>query len=124
MVELPSAQLSGLKLSYLSMLGNTNDGFAGIDNIALGQLSVGANISRDALSFDAGTELNDELATTIPGPACGGEGFNPQRSDGVNQITLHPGIVSKQDGDVNSCLQTLQRWDNPVARVMITRLAL
>jgi hypothetical protein len=124
MVEVPSTQLSELKFSYLSMLGNTNDGFAGVDMVALGQLAIGATISRDALSYDAGTEMNDELATTIPGPACGGEGFNPQRSDGVNQITLHPGIVSQQDGNANSCLQTLQRWDNPVVRVMITRLAL
>lgn len=124
MVEVPSTELNGLKFSYLSMLGNTNDGFAAVENIALGQVAVGASISRDALSYDAGTELNDELVTTIPGPACGGEGFNSQRSDAVNQVTLHPGIVSQQDGNPNSCLQTLQRWDNPVVRVMITRLAL
>lgn len=123
-VEVPSATLNGLKFSYLSMLGNTNDGFAGVDNFALGQLAVGASISRDALSFDAGTENNDESAATIPGPACSGEGFNAQRSDTGNQVTLHPGIVSKQDGDANSCLSALQRWDNPVARVIITRLAL
>lgn len=123
MLDVPSAQLSELKLSYLSMLGNTNDGFASVNNVALGQLSEGASLSWDALSYDAGTENNDELAASVPGPACGGEGYNPQRNDGVNQITLHPGIVSKQDGAADSCLQGLQRWDNPVVRVMITRLA-
>jgi hypothetical protein len=124
MLQVPLAQLKGLKLSYLSMLGNTNDGFVAIENFPLAQLADGASASLDALSFDAGTEMNDEQATTVPGPACSGEGFNAQRSDGVNQVTLHPGILSRQDGDVNSCLQTLQRWDNPAARVMITRLAL
>jgi hypothetical protein len=121
-VSVPSTQLSALKLSYLSMLGNTNDGFAAINSVALGQVSEGASLSWDALSYDAGSENNDELVTTVPGPACGGEGYNPQRNDGVNQITLHPGIVSRQDGAADSCLQELQRWDNPVVRVVISRL--
>lgn len=123
-LQTPSGQLAGLKLSYLSMLGNTNDGFASAQDVAIGQLSEGASLTLDALSYDAGTEKNTESATTVPGPACGGEGFNAERSDGANIITLHPGIVSKQDGDENSCLQTLQRWDNPVVRVIITRLAI
>lgn|GEM_PF-1484622 len=122
-LEVPANQLEGLKFSYLSMLGNTNDGFAGIEALGIGQLAVGASLSQDALSYDAGTELNDESAAHVPGPACSGEGFNAARSDNANRVTLHPGILSQQDGSAQSCLHTLQRWDNPVVRVMITRLA-
>jgi hypothetical protein len=36
---------------------------------------------------------------------------------------MHPGIISKDDGLTTSALTSINRWDNPVARITITRLA-
>jgi hypothetical protein len=115
--------MSHLSLSMLAMLGNTNDGFTGLNAIKLGQLDVGQSMTLDAISYDAGTEWNAETAETVPGPAAGGEGFNAERSDANNQVTMHPGLVTKDDGKADSALTNLQKWDNPVARITITRMA-
>ena len=114
-----------LRLSYLSMLGNTNDGFAALPDQPLGQLAVGQSMVLDGHSYDAGTEANTETADTVPGPAAAGglrEGFNPARDDVVNEVRRHSGVVSKDDGLATSALTEAERWDDPVVRVRVTRL--
>ena len=118
-----SADAGHLSLSALSMLGNTNDGFTGLNSVDLSKLAVGASLSLDTISYDAGTELNSETAATVPGPAAKGEGFNPMRDDTLSVVAMHSGIISKDDGLPTSALSNLQRWDNPVARISITRMA-
>ncbi len=112
-----------IELSALSMLGNTNDGFTGINALKLGQLAVGESMTLDSISYDAGTEQNSETDTTVPGPAAGGEGFNAGRDDPVNLVAMHSGVLTRDDGNSGSTLTSLHRWDNPVARITITRLA-
>ncbi len=114
-----------LFLSYAAMLVNTNDGFAGLDALKLSDMAKGAHIEHQLMSYDSGTEANSETANTVPGPAVAGglgQGFNPARDDVRDQVYVHPGVVSVDDGLDTSALSSLQRWDNPVARIEITRL--
>lgn len=125
-LTVPVSGLPTLRLSMASMLGNTNDGFAGLGGQSLATLEVGASVGIRLLGYDAGTERNTESADTVPGPAtdkAGGkrEGFNPGRDDLVNTVHLHPGVVSKDDGLPSSALTQAQRWDNPVALLTVKR---
>ena len=119
----PSGEESDVYFSVISMLVNTNDALTGLNSIAVNQLAIGQSWTFDALSYDAGTEKNTELAASIPGPAAGGEGFNAARDDTSDQVTMHPGVITSDDGKTESVLTQLHRWDNPVARITITRLA-
>ena len=125
-LTVPVSSLPTLRLSMASMLGNTNDGFAGLAGQSLTALDVGASTTVRLLGYDAGTERNSESADTVPGPAAAGtagkhEGFNATRDDVVNTVHLHPGVVSKDDGLPTSALTQAQRWDNPVALLTIKR---
>jgi len=122
-VSVDMASADQLLFSLVNMLGNTNDAFAGVNNVAIGKLAVGENLTLNALSYDAGTEINTETQATVPGPAGGGEGFNTVRDDIADQVTLHPGAVTRDDGKMDSTLTQVHRWDNPTARISITRLA-
>lgn len=124
MLEMPvmDADKTQLRLTALSMLGNTNDGFTGLNGVDISKLAVGESMTIDTISYDAGTEKNTESAATVPGPAAGGEGFNPMRDDWPSTVAMHPGIISKDDGLSTSALASIHRWDNPVARITITRL--
>lgn len=117
------AKSNQLLFSLVNMLGNTNDAFAGVDGAAIGALAVDQSLTLNAISYDAGTEMNTESAATVPGPAGGGEGFNALRDDIADQVTVHPGAVTHDDGKTDSTLMQIHRWDNPVARITITRLA-
>jgi len=110
-----------LNLSFAAMLGNTNDAFTGLSSVDVSTLEVGSSISRTTSVYDAGTEANTETADTVPGPAAGGEGFNEIRDDIADIITMHPGVVSNQDGLSNSALGTEHKFDNPVSKIVITR---
>ncbi|HFQ61119.1 MAG TPA: hypothetical protein ENK39_02315, partial [Epsilonproteobacteria bacterium] len=73
------------------------------------------------VTYDAGTEANSELASTIPGPAGGGEGFNAARDD-KDFVSVHEGVVTKDDGLSTSALTQMHKWDNPAASVSIERV--
>jgi hypothetical protein len=99
------------RISVVSMLVNTNDAFTGLDSVRLGNetqvFEVGA--------YDAGTELNNELPSYIPGPA----GNSPHVRDPEGAvITPHGGIVGQDDGIDPG----IYNWDGSVARITITPL--
>lgn len=125
MLETPimDADKTQLRLTALSMLGNTNDGFTGLNGVDISKLDVGDSMTIDTISYDAGTEKNTESKATVPGPAAGGEGFNAMRDDSPSTVAMHSGVISKDDGNTNSALTSINHWDNPVARITITRLA-
>lgn len=108
-------------LSVATMLVNTNDAFTGLDNIDLAELEVGASWSKMVMAYDAGTEANSEMQSTIPGPAAGGNGFDAARDD-VDFVAMHPGVVTKDDGLAQSVLTSQHRFDNPVAKIIVTRM--
>lgn len=104
------------------MFVNTNDAFVGETGLSLKSLAVGESYEMSMNVWDSGTELNDELAETIPGPAGGGEGFNAARNDSSDVVAFHAGVVSQDDGLANSALSANHRFLNPGAKVTITRV--
>ncbi|MGZ9899570.1 spondin domain-containing protein [Shewanella gaetbuli] len=107
-------------ISLAAMLGNTNDGFTGVNSYNIAGMEVDAPIMMRRMAYDAGTEVNSEAKGTIPGPADGGEGFNEQRDD-INFVHGHPGVISQYDGLADSVLMPSHRFDNPVVAIKIVR---
>lgn len=120
-VIIGSLKFRDLSLSLATMLVNTNDGFTGLNAESVGDLGNHHSKSFMVMAYDAGTEANSETAATVPGPAAGGEGYNSSRDD-RDTVGGHPGVISADDGLVGSALNASHRFDNPVARITITRL--
>lgn len=108
-------------ISVATMLVNTNDAFTGITGANIGGMAAGDSQTFIVGAYDAGTEANSEMAGTIPGPADMGEGTNVARDD-VDIVTRHSGVVSVDDGLTTSVLTEAHRFDNPVARITLTRM--
>ncbi|MDN4502764.1 spondin domain-containing protein [Alteromonadaceae bacterium BrNp21-10] len=119
-VSITIEDVDDANLTIASMLANTNDGFTGLNGLALGELAIGGSWSGVGFVYDAGTEANTEAMGSIVGPADGGEGFSEIRDD-VNYVAMHPGIVSMDDGLSTSVLTQAHRFDNPAMKVVITR---
>ncbi len=106
------------QLSLAAMLIPTNDAFVGIQTElpdGFGEIKVVY-----AYAYDAGTEQNDELCSSIPGPPyaeCGGPGGGGTVGGGEGVIFIHQGIQGVGDFDAN-----VRDWKNPVARIVIQRI--
>jgi hypothetical protein len=100
----------GAHLSLVSMLVNTNDAFTGLDSVRLGNRTRVYEVG----AYDGGTEVNNELASHIPGPV-GGNPFVRDPEGGV--IAAHPGVLGVGDLDPG-----VHGWDGPVARITIERI--
>ena len=105
-----------IKLTVLAKLVNANDAFAAVADI---DLNFNGKKQVELMVYDSGTESNDERLNSVAG--LGGEGYNPVRSDVVNFVTMHPGIIGKEDGLANSGLDQTHKFDNPVGVLEITR---
>lgn len=106
------------RLSLVSMLIPTNDAFVGVQGVALPYDTNAVVV--DAVAYDAGTEVNDELCTSIPGPhfdECGGPGGGARVSGGEGVIRVHNGIHG-----VGNLAEPLRDWRNPIARIRIERI--
>ncbi len=117
-----SDDVVGAYLSGVTMLVNTNDAITGFRGVDIAAMEVGDSVRMTTIGYDAGTEANTEAAGTIPGPADGGEGFNEARDDLSDIVRGHPGVLSQDDGLASSVLTEAHRWDNPIARVTISRV--
>lgn len=124
-VDVSVTENKGALLSLASMLANTNDAFAGNLQVAVGAMSVGDSMTVYSHVHDAGTELNTESAGTLAGPAddsmAADKGFSATRDDIHDFVTLHPGVVTMDDGLATSVLNESHRWMNVAARIDITR---
>ncbi|OBU25368.1 hypothetical protein C0Z01_09015 [Photobacterium kishitanii] len=120
-VSLTTSTNTDTYLSVASMLVNTNDGFIADNKQVLSTLAKGDSITVKLNVWDSGTEANSETAATIPGPAGEGEGFNSVRDDTQDQVTLHSGVITTEDGLTTSTLNSTHRFLNPAAQVTITR---
>ncbi len=99
------------RLSFATMLVNTNDAFTGFDGFPLPREGERMVYLR---ALDAGTEKNTELKAHIPGPCCG----NPLvRVPTEEPISLHPGIQGVGDLDPDT-----YGWDEPVAKLIVKRI--
>lgn len=99
------------KISVGSMLGATNDAFFAISGM---RLPKGHSVTYSANAYDAGSETNDELASTVAG--LGGEGYSPMDS-GEGFVHIHGGIHGIGDAD-----PAILDWRNPVAEITIERV--
>lgn len=113
------------RLSFVSMLICTNDGFTGLDAIHLPR-RIGGTSTTEAGSWDAGTEINTEdfadlvppcpVLTGVPSMDPGTGMTDPGLAEnGV--VRPHPGIAG--DGDLDP---GIHGWTDPVARVEVTRV--
>jgi hypothetical protein len=99
------------KLSIVTMLVNTNDGFTGLDKLNLPKKGSQVYYLR---AYDAGTEQNTELADHIPGPCCGNALVRVPTHE---RIQYHEGIQGGGDLDPQT-----YGWNEPIARLTITRI--
>jgi len=97
-------------LSAGTMLIQTNDGFTGLDSVAI---NAG---DQDTVAYDAGTEINTELKADVPGPPFGGKMHGPDPNP-HEAIAMHPGIVGNADVTPDF------KWTGPVARFSIAAVA-
>ena len=98
-------------LSLATMLVQTNDGIVLGNSLPLfDEDGNPATIEMDLISYDAGTEDNNELETHVPGPPFGGMERAPTEG-GV--ITPHPGIAGV--GNVGATFG----WTEPTARLIV-----
>jgi Spondin_N len=108
----------GDRLSLAAMLIPTNDAFVALNGIHL-PLSH-STVELFARAYDAGSERNDELCSSIPGPSfveCGGPGGGARVGDGEGFVHIHSGIHG-----VGSLKEELRDWRNPVAKITIRRV--
>jgi len=119
-------------LSIVAMVLPTNDAFVGLDSLhvpmAAGTYTYYLN------AYDAGTEANDEVLDTsgcvagmpgIPGGPGGDTGMNGTGVAGADTNTtvhVHRGILgdTNSTGGASDLDSTIHRWQNPVAKVVIT----
>ena len=120
-IDVLESDLPGLTISVSTMLVNTNDAISGISGADVSSMAVGDVQMARGIVYDAGTEANSELATDIPGPAGGGEGFNASRSDRFDRVAMHNGVLSQDDGMAMSALTGQHKFDNPATQVRIER---
>lgn len=113
-VTIPIQARPGLeRISLAAMLIPTNDGFVSVQNVHVPFGFHAATLYAPA--YDAGSEPNDELCVSIPGPVCGGQGGSPG-AGGEGFVHIHPGIHGIGD------LKPAERdWRNPVAKIVIER---
>ena len=120
-IQVLESDLPDTRISVSTMLVNTNDAFSGLNGLPVGGMAAGDALTVDGIAYDAGTEANTELAAEIPGPIAGGEGFNAARNDRADQVSMHAGVISRDDGLASSDLSNQHRFDNPVVRVRVER---
>ncbi len=101
------------RFSVASMLLPTNDAFVAAQSVRAPKRGAKTYYLR---AYDAGTETNDELCASIPGPQCGGEPFSPN-DQGEGFIYVHSGIHGI--GDLSASEYS---WSNPVLKVTIERV--
>jgi hypothetical protein len=103
--------LEGWLLSFAAMLVETNDGIVAVNSVPLfDENGAPRSFTLEIVSYDAGTEENNELATHVPGPPFGGNERDPSEG-GV--ITPHPGI----SGNADVGLQF--NWTEPTALLTV-----
>lgn len=107
-------------LTILSMMLPTNDAFIALNNIEIPTKAGTYTYYLNA--YDAGTEANDELEASIPGPALTQSGGTGVTTTAEGFIHIHRGTLGDDNttGGVSDLDPTLHRWLNPVAKVELT----
>ena len=104
------------RLSLAAMLIPTNDAFVSLDAVQLPYPGWPTQ-TYTARAYDAGSEVNDELCSSIPGPffaECGGSGGGGKVNGGEGFVHVHRGIHG-----VGNLKAGERDWRNPVAEVRV-----
>jgi hypothetical protein len=104
------------RLSLAAMLIPTNDAFVALSAVSLPAAGQGAQ-THTARAYDAGSEVNDELCASIPGPffpECGGSGGGARVGGGEGFVHVHRGVHG-----VGQLKASDRDWRNPVATVQV-----
>lgn len=107
------------RISVAAMLIPTNDTFFAVNGVTLPQW--GETLAFTVPAYDSGTERNDELCASIPGPnfaECGGSGGGAAPAGGEEGF-VHISAGMHGVGDFEPAARD---WRNPVARVTIRRM--
>lgn len=112
-----SASRSRRYLSMAAMLLPTNDTFVALNRAKLPSFG---SVEYMVPAYDAGTEANDQDCASIPGPDCGGEGYNGDAAPG-DEGFIHISNGFHDLGD-SALSPKMYDWRNPVARVTVTRV--
>jgi hypothetical protein len=110
--------------SLASKLSPTNDAFIALDNVEVAATNIGATLNPTLTvwpqAYDSGTERNDELCASIPGPffvECNGAGGGGMPAGGEEgYVYIHSGIHG-----VGNLSTATRDWNNPVARIVIRK---
>lgn len=117
---------SDIYLTWGNMLVNTNDGFTGSTHIQMDDLAVGESKTIDANAFDCGTEFNFETPSTMSGPhgdqSAIATAVSAASATDEGFLSTHRGVITSSDGLGNSVLDHTHFFNNPVARIKVTRL--
>lgn len=106
------------RITLAAMLIPTNDAFVAV--MDLNAPLRGRLLATRAIAYDAGSEQNDELCDSIPGPffdECGGPGTGSMPGNGEGYVHVHAGIHGVAD-----FAPADRDWRNPVAEVAIRRV--
>lgn len=105
------------RLSIAAMLIPTNDAFVAFNAVELPFFGSASYVAR---AYDSGTEINNELCASIPGPGypeCGGDGGGAKAGNGEGFVHVHRGIHG-----VGSFDPANRAWQNPVAFITVRRV--
>lgn len=111
-------------VSVAAMIIPTNDVFFGVNAIEGprkksknrgGKDNVDEVVTVTVRAYDAGSEINDELCASLPGPGCGPD--PGPISDGEGYVYPSPGIRGVGDLDADAL-----SWNNPVAIIQIRKV--
>jgi hypothetical protein len=105
------------RVSLASMLIPTNDAFLALNGVQGPRGRAMMTLSSPA--YDAGSERNDELCASIPGPffaECGGPGTGGMPGGGEGYVHVHAGIHG-----IGNFVAADRDWRNPVAQIMLRR---
>ncbi len=108
------------RLSVVSMVICTNDGFAGLDSRVLPKW-VGDSRTFRAAAYDAGTEINTELREDlVPAPFCGeGDGSTMSNPELAEDGKIRRHRTLRGVGDLDPSLD----WRGPVMNITVTRVS-
>lgn len=113
------------RLSWVSMLICTNDGFTGVDSLHLPH-AVGRSTTRMTRAYDAGTERNTEAFGDIVPPCQGLIGVTGGEGTGESDPSIAENRVIRHHRGIkgHADLQPdVHGWRGPVAQVTVTRIS-
>ncbi|WP_460312159.1 spondin domain-containing protein [Aliiglaciecola aliphaticivorans] len=116
---------SNTVLSITAMILPSNDGFVGLDNWSIP--SEAGTYTFYLNAYDAGTEANDELRTSMPvppplDPLLGSDGSGVTSEESNATVHIHRGNIGDDEasGGTSDMVNSIHRWLNPVAKVTVT----